>query len=155
MTWTRMAGLTRFYRDAADLGLAPGFREIQGRELVRDGKRVLSHDGEKKLPVRDIGQAGLLGAVSGLAELKRPMRVHLYTVSDYLKDGATTWVEGWRRKGWTTRDGKPVSHRDLWQKLEALGRRHRIEWHVLEGSDLPQEMEYAKQLAKEALKSPD
>jgi ribonuclease HI len=97
----------------------------------------------------------LLGAVSGLAELKRPMRVHLYTVSDYLKDGATTWVEGWRRKGWTTRDGKPVSHRDLWQKLEAHGRRHRIEWHVLEGSDLPQEMEYAKQLAKEALKSPD
>jgi ribonuclease HI len=81
--------------------------------------------------------------------------VHLYTVSDYLKDGATTWVEGWRRKGWTTRDGKPVSHRDLWQRLEALGRRHRIEWHVLEGSDLPQEMEYAKQLAKEALKSQD
>ena len=94
----------------------------------------------------------LLGAIAGLEALKRPVRVHLYTISDYLKDGATSWVEAWRKRGWTTRDGKPVSHRDLWQQLERLTSRHRIQWHVLSGDDLPQELEYAKQLAKDALK---
>ena len=93
----------------------------------------------------------ILSAVSGLEELKRPVRVHIYTVSDYLKDGATSWVSGWRERGWTTRDGKPVSHRDLWQRLEALSKQHRVEWHVVEKTDLPEDMEYAKQLAKDAL----
>lgn len=93
----------------------------------------------------------ILSAVSALEELNRPVRVHIYTVSDYLKDGATSWVSGWRERGWTTREGKPVSHRDLWQRLEALSKKHRVEWHVVEKTDLPADMEYAKQLAKDAL----
>jgi ribonuclease HI len=93
----------------------------------------------------------ILSAVAGLEELKRPVRVHVYTVSDYLKDGATSWVSGWRERGWTTRDGKPVSHRDLWQRLEALSKKHKVEWHVVEKTDLPEDMEYAKQLARDAL----
>ena len=93
----------------------------------------------------------ILSAIAGLEQLKRPVRVHIYTVSDYLKDGATSWVAGWRERGWKTRDGKPVSHRDLWQRLDALSKKHRIEWHVVEKTDLPEDMEYAKQLAKDAL----
>jgi ribonuclease HI len=116
-------------------------------------------DSEKGLSGRVDGASAnrmhILGAVAGLEELKRPVRVHHYTVSDYLKDGATSWVEGWRLKGWTTRDGKPVAHRDLWQRLEALCRKHRVQWHVVESTDLPEDMEYAKQLAKDALKLDD
>lgn len=97
----------------------------------------------------------LLSALAGLEALSRPVRVHLYTVSDYLKDGATSWVEGWKRRGWTTRDGRPVSHRDLWQKLDAVSRRHHVEWHVVDKQRLPEDLEYAKQLAREALKLPD
>ena len=93
----------------------------------------------------------LLSAISGLEELKRRVRVHLYTVSDYLKDGATSWVPGWRQRGWKTREGKPVSHRDLWQKLDDLARSYDVEWHVVDGKELPTQMEYAKQLAKDAL----
>ena len=94
----------------------------------------------------------LLSAISGLSELKRRVRVHLYTVSDYLKDGATSWVPGWKQRGWKTREGKPVSHRDLWQKLDELANKHRVEWHVVDKNDMPADMEYAKQLAKDALK---
>jgi len=112
-------------------------------------------DEEKGLSGRVAGASAnrmhLLGAVSGLSELRRRVRVHLYTVSDYLKDGATTWVPGWKRRGWKTRDGKPVSHRDLWWKLDELAGRHRVEWHVVDKNDMPADMEYAKQLAKDAL----
>jgi ribonuclease HI len=93
----------------------------------------------------------LLSAISGLQELKRRVRVHLYTVSDYLKDGATSWVPGWKQRGWKTREGKPVSHRDLWQRLDELANKHRVEWHVVDKNDMPENMEYAKQLAKDAL----
>ena len=62
----------------------------------------------------------IMSAIAGLEQLKRPVRVHLYTVSDYLQNGATSWVPGWRDRGWTTREGKPVSHRDLWQRLDTL-----------------------------------
>jgi ribonuclease HI len=113
-------------------------------------------DEEKGLSDRVAGASAnrmhLLSAISGLEELKRRVRVHLYTVSDYLKDGATSWVPGWRQRGWKTREGKPVSHRDLWQKVDDLAGRHDVTWHVVDGKALPTQMEYAKQLAKDALK---
>jgi len=93
----------------------------------------------------------ILSAIAGLEQLKRPVRVHLYTVSDYLQNGATTWIPAWRERGWKTRDDKPVSHRDLWQRLEALCRTHRVEWHVVDGANPPEDLEYAKQLARDAL----
>jgi ribonuclease HI len=97
----------------------------------------------------------LQSAVSGLEALKRPVRVHLYTVSDYLKDGATQWVAGWKERGWKTREGKPVSHRDLWRRLDAIAGRHRVSWHVVDKNQLPEDMAYAKQLAADALRNGD
>jgi ribonuclease HI len=88
-------------------------------------------------------------AVAGLQALKRRVRVHLYTASDYLKDGATTWVAGWRARGWRTRENKPVSHRQRWQALDQLARRQRVEWHVVGRDDPPEPMERAKRLASE------
>jgi len=116
-------------------------------------------DSEKGLSERVDGASAnrmhIMSAVAGLEELKRPVRVHLYTVSDYLENGATTWVPGWRARGWKTRDDKPVSHRDLWQRLDALCKKHRVEWHVVDGKEPPQDLEYAKQLAKDALTVPE
>ena len=96
----------------------------------------------------------LWGAVSALRELKRRVRVHVYTASDYLKDGATAHGSpGWRNRGWTTRDGKPVSHAELWRELDGLARRHDVRWHVASRDEMPEEMEAAKRLATEALKA--
>jgi ribonuclease HI len=89
----------------------------------------------------------------GLSELKRSVKVHLYTASDYLKDGATAWIKGWRARGWTTRDGTPVANRELWQRLATLIDRHDVRWHVASSDQLPEEMERAKAAAKEALGS--
>jgi ribonuclease HI len=116
-------------------------------------------DSEKGLSDRVEGASAnrmhIMSAIAGLEQLKRPVRVHLYTVSDYLENGATSWVPAWRERGWKTREGKPVSHRDLWQRLDALCRNHRVEWHVVDGKNPPQDLEYAKQLAKDALAVPE
>jgi ribonuclease HI len=94
----------------------------------------------------------LAAAVAGLDALTRPMRVHLYTASDYLHDGATAWLERWKGRGWQTREGKAVAHGDLWRKLDRLMARHDVRWHVLAAGDRPEAMEQAKAAARQALK---
>jgi ribonuclease HI len=112
-------------------------------------------DREKQLSGRVAGTTAnrmhIAAAVAGLDGLKRRARVHLYTASDYLKDGATSWLGGWRARGWRTRDGRPVAHRDLWQRLGELLARHEVIWHVVDRDRLPEEMEHVKRLAREAL----
>ena len=39
------------------------------------------------------------------------------TDSEYVVEGATNWIRGWIRRGWTTRAGVPVKNRDLWDTL--------------------------------------
>lgn len=92
----------------------------------------------------------LFAAVEGLRRLRRTVRVHVYTVSDYLKDGATSWLAGWKRRGWRRRDGEPVSHRELWSELDGLMHRHEIQWHVATADQI-EELEQAKQLARTAV----
>ena len=42
----------------------------------------------------------LTAAVRALEALKRPCRVTFYTDSEYLKNGITSWMVSWKRKGW-------------------------------------------------------
>jgi len=44
----------------------------------------------------------------------------LYTDSEYVKNGITQWIKGWRKKGWKTATGKPVLNQELWQSLDQL-----------------------------------
>ncbi|MBI4425001.1 MAG: ribonuclease HI [Elusimicrobia bacterium] len=65
----------------------------------------------------------MLGAVRALeAVASRPEPVKLYTDSGYLIQGITSWIAGWRRKGWRTMEGKPVLNRDLWEPLDVLAK---------------------------------
>ena len=47
-------------------------------------------------------------AIAGLEALKRPCRVRLYSDSQYLRDGITKWIHGWKRRDWRTADKQPV-----------------------------------------------
>lgn len=96
-------------------------------------------------------QMHIAGAVHALEAFHRPAVIHVYTTSDYLKDGASSWIASWRTRGWTTRDGKPVSHRDLWQRLANQVDRHRVIWHVLSSGEEVEEMVAVKRAAKAAL----
>ncbi len=93
----------------------------------------------------------LRSVIGGLERLTRPVRVHVYTTSDYLKDGASGWIERWRRTGWQTREGKPVASRDLWQRLDQVMQPHDVRWHVVDRDDAPEELEDAKRRAREQL----
>ena len=95
----------------------------------------------------------LLAAISALEALKRPMAVRLFTDSDYLRQGITTWLPAWKRRGWLTADKKPVKNQDLWQRLEHALEHHRVEWRWVRGHSGDPDNERADQIARTALRT--
>jgi ribonuclease HI len=75
----------------------------------------------------------LIAVIEALTALKRPSRVILHTDSAYVKNGITTWIHGWKAKGWLTADRKPVKNVDLWQRLDALRAQHQVDWRWVKG----------------------
>jgi ribonuclease HI len=61
--------------------------------------------------------------------------VRLYTDSTYVIHGVTSWLKGWKRRGWLRADGQEVLNRDLWEALEALAeaRAPGLTWHYVRG----------------------
>lgn len=93
----------------------------------------------------------LFAAIAALEALKRASKVELHTDSNYLKNGITQWIHGWKRNGWRTADKKPVKNAELWQRLEAATKRHQIDWHWVKGHAGHAENERADELAREGM----
>ena len=93
----------------------------------------------------------LTAAIEALRALERSCRVHLYTDSEYLKNGITQWLPGWKARGWKTAGKKDVKNRDLWEALDALMQQHNVEFYWVRGHAGHVENERADQLAREAV----
>jgi len=89
----------------------------------------------------------LMAAIEALNALKKPCHVQLWTDSNYVRDGITKWIHGWRKNGWKTADKKPVKNAELWQALLDACERHRIDWHWVKGHSGHPENERADALA--------
>lgn len=75
----------------------------------------------------------LTAVIEALASLKRRVPVSVYTDSEYVRNGITAWIHGWKARGWRTADRKPVKNIDLWQRLDALVAAHDVDWHWVRG----------------------
>jgi ribonuclease HI len=75
----------------------------------------------------------LMAAISALGALKEPCAVDLYTDSNYVKDGISGWIDGWKRNGWRTAAKQPVKNAELWQALDEARKRHKVTWHWVRG----------------------
>jgi ribonuclease HI len=93
----------------------------------------------------------LTAAIAALEALKRPCTVDLYTDSQYLRSGITTWITTWKRNGWRTAERKPVKNVDLWQRLDQLLTQHEVHWHWVKGHSGHDLNERADRLARQGL----
>jgi ribonuclease HI len=75
----------------------------------------------------------LTAAIEGLRALKHGCEVEVVTDSEYLKNGITTWIHGWKRNGWKTSAKKPVVNQDLWTELDQLVAQHKTHWTWTKG----------------------
>jgi ribonuclease HI len=90
----------------------------------------------------------LMGAIAALETLTRPCTVALHTDSQYLRQGITAWIHGWKRNGWKTADRKPVKNEELWKRLDVALGRHKIEWKWVKGHAGDEMNERADALAR-------
>ncbi|WGK70436.1 ribonuclease HI [Candidatus Haliotispira prima] len=44
--------------------------------------------------------------------------IAVYTDSQYVKNGITTWIHNWKKNDWRTSTKKPVKNKELWQELD-------------------------------------
>ena len=75
----------------------------------------------------------MTAAIQALETLKQPCAVTIYTDSQYLKNGITAWIYGWRKNGWKTAKGKPVKNQDLWRRLDRAMQPHDVSWQWVKG----------------------
>ena len=93
----------------------------------------------------------LRAAIEGLTALKRPSRVTVTTDSQYVRQGITQWIEGWKRNQLRTSAKKPVKNQDLWQLLDELTSRHEVTWEWVKGHSGHPDNELADALANRGI----
>ena len=92
----------------------------------------------------------LTAAIEGLRTLKEPCQVEIVTDSEYVKNGITTWIHGWKKKNWITSSKKPVVNRDLWEELDRLVSGHKAEWVWTKGHASHEDNNRCDELAQRA-----
>lgn len=93
----------------------------------------------------------LMAAIQGLSAVKDGTDIDLYTDSQYVRDGISGWIEGWKRNGWKTAAKKPVKNAELWMALDEARRRHQVTWHWVKGHAGHPENERADELARQGM----
>lgn len=93
----------------------------------------------------------LTAAIMALEALTRPCAVDLHTDSQYVRNGITQWLSGWKARGWRTAARDPVKNEDLWRRLDAAAARHRVNWHWVRGHSGHPENERVDALARAAM----
>jgi len=92
----------------------------------------------------------LTAAIEGLRTLKERCEVEIVTDSEYMKNGITQWIEGWKKRNWITSAKKPVLNRDLWEQLDAQVGRHTTKWSWTKGHAAHEDNNRADELASMA-----
>ncbi|WP_366655227.1 ribonuclease HI [Fodinicurvata sp. EGI_FJ10296] len=95
----------------------------------------------------------LMAAIAALEAMKRPVTVTVWTDSQYLRNGITQWLAGWKARGWKTASKSPVRNVDLWVRLDEARQRHTVNWQWIKGHAGHAENERADALARQALKA--
>lgn len=93
----------------------------------------------------------LMAAITAIERTPPGEATTVVTDSQYVKQGITTWIHGWKRKHWRTSTGDPVKNKELWQRLDAAVIRHgAIHWKWVKGHSGNPGNERADRLATSA-----
>jgi len=117
---------------------------------------MLSHEGRHRElsggePATTNNRMELRAAIEALQALREPCAVEFFTDSEYVRQGVTSWMAGWKMNGWRTRAKKPVKNEDLWRALDAAASRHQVTWNWLKGHAGHPENERCDVLATQAI----
>ena len=117
--------------------------------ILRSGSHEKTISGAEKHTTNN--RMELMAVIGALTAIKKPSALAITTDSQYVKNGITKWIHGWKKNGWKTSDKKPVKNADLWDQLDKLTQPHDIKWHWVRGHTGHPENEWADELANAAI----
>ena len=117
---------------------------------------ILIYDKEKKYmsgskQFTTNNQMELTATIEALKAISKPSNIALYTDSQYVKNGITSWIFNWKKNGWKTANKKPVANKDLWIELEKYVDFHSVNWFWVKGHSGDHYNEIADELAVKAM----
>jgi len=137
-----LKGRARETAPAAPAADAEVYLRVSGRPGGGGWAAAVRHGGEEELregSARGVSanELEVLAAAELLESLPEGVRVAFHSGSDYLRKGASEWLDGWRRRGWTTKTGSPVQNREAWQRLSRAMARRTVLWPEVKGDEPP------------------
>ena len=134
--------LTIFTDGACSFNPGPG--GWAARLLYGDGRIVELGGGA---PATTNNRMELQAAIEGLRAAPPGSAITLVTDSEYLRQGITQWIHGWKRRGWHTVAQKPVLNQDLWRTLDQLNT-PAVQWQYTRGHAGDPDNERCDQIAQ-------
>ena len=95
----------------------------------------------------------LMAAIKALEEINKDYEITLYTDSNYVKDGITSWISNWKKNNWKTANKKDVKNKELWMRLDEAIKDKNISWVWVKGHAGNAGNEQADYLARSALEN--
>lgn len=92
----------------------------------------------------------LMAVIRGLEIMNVQVPLEIHTDSQYVKNGITTWIKGWKKNGWRTANKQPVKNQDLWERLDKVAAQRQVSWHWVKGHNGTYGNEDADRLATAA-----
>lgn len=99
--------------------------------ILRFGSRKKEMSGGE--PETTNNRMEMRAVIEGLNALSEPCKILLEIDSQYVKNGVTQWMAGWKKRGWKTASKDPVKNKDLWLALDEAIARHEIDWKWVKG----------------------
>jgi ribonuclease HI len=113
------------------------------------GKEEIFLSGFKTLTTNN--QMELTATIEALKNIKKTSDIHLYTDSQYVKNGINQWIFNWKKNGWITANKKPVANKELWIELDTYVATHKVKWFWVKGHSGDHYNEIADKLAVSAM----
>lgn len=94
---------------------------------------IIINKGEKKILFgkkinTTNNQMELTAPIKALKKIPKGNKIEIFTDSNYLKMGITTWIKKWKKNGWKTSAKKDVMNKNLWIDLENEASKFDITW---------------------------
>src|SRR4051812_38619569 len=84
--------------------------------ILRYGQHLREISGGE--PATTNNRMELQAAIAALQALKQSCQVDLFTDSEYVRQGITEWIFGWKKKRWMRSPTEAVKNADLWRRLD-------------------------------------
>ena len=117
--------------------------------ILINAKETKYMSGSKQLTTNN--QMELTATIEALKAILKPSNIALYTDSQYVKNGITSWIFNWKKNGWKTANKKPVANKDLWIELEKYVDFNSVSWFWVKGHSGDHYNEIADELAVKAM----